>query len=106
MFAVVLSKLQGLHVIGTCSSEEKKELLLKLGCDRVVNYKKEDLDQVLKTEYKKGVKKKIYFFIILLFFYLLFFIILLFYYFFIYYFLLFYYFIFLLFYYSILLYYF
>eukprot|EP01091_Cochliopodium_minus_P011100 TRINITY_DN3085_c0_g1_i1.p1 TRINITY_DN3085_c0_g1~~TRINITY_DN3085_c0_g1_i1.p1 ORF type:complete len:353 (+),score=109.25 TRINITY_DN3085_c0_g1_i1:2-1060(+) len=55
LFAVILSKLKGLHVIGTCSTEEKIELLKKLGCDRVINYKKEDLNTVLKNEYKNGV---------------------------------------------------
>jgi len=54
-FAVQLAKLAGNHVIGTCSSDDKVEFLKKLGCDRVINYKKEDLDQVLKKEYPKGV---------------------------------------------------
>ncbi|XP_069131852.1 prostaglandin reductase-3-like [Argopecten irradians] len=54
-FAVQLAKKAGCHVIGTCSTEEKVEFLKKLGCDRPVNYKKEDLRNVLKTEYKRGV---------------------------------------------------
>ncbi|HEX2914927.1 MAG TPA: zinc-binding dehydrogenase [Chloroflexia bacterium] len=54
-FAVQLAKLAGNHVIGTCSSEEKTQFLKELGCDRVINYKTEDLRQVLKTEYPKGV---------------------------------------------------
>eukprot|EP00128_Syssomonas_multiformis_P001828 Colp12_sorted_trinity150504_noHs@1826 len=54
-FAVQLAKLAGCHVIGTCSSDEKTEFLKKLGCDRVVNYKTEDLDSVLAKEYPKGV---------------------------------------------------
>ena len=52
---VQLAKLAGNHVIGTCGSEEKGELLKSLGCDRVVNYHTEDLGEVLKKEYPKGV---------------------------------------------------
>lgn len=47
LFAVQLAKLAGLHVIGTCGSEEKADMLRGLGVDRVVNYKREDLKQVL-----------------------------------------------------------
>ncbi|PJF23382.1 MAG: alcohol dehydrogenase [Phototrophicales bacterium] len=54
-FAVQLAKLAGNHVIGTCGSDEKAEMLKSLGCDRVVNYKKENLRDVLKAEYPKGV---------------------------------------------------
>ena len=54
-FAVQLAKLAGCHVIGTCSKEEKVEMLQKLGCDRPINYKTEDFKSVLKTEYPKGV---------------------------------------------------
>lgn len=53
--AVQLAKLAGNHVIGTCGSEEKAEFLRSIGCDRVVNYKTEDLDAVLTAEYPKGV---------------------------------------------------
>lgn len=55
LFAVQLAKLAGAHVIGTCSSDDKVEVLKKLGCDRVVNYKKESLAKVLTKEYPKGV---------------------------------------------------
>jgi len=54
-FAVQLAKLAGNHVIGTCSSESKAALLRSLGCDRVINYKNEDLAQVLASEYPKGI---------------------------------------------------
>ncbi|KAJ3329343.1 Prostaglandin reductase 3 [Blyttiomyces sp. JEL0837] len=53
--AVQLAKMAGNHVIGTCSSDDKAEVLKSLGCDRVVNYKKEKLGDVLKKEYRKGV---------------------------------------------------
>lgn len=54
-FAVQLAKLNKNHVIGTCSSDEKVEFLKNIGCDRVVNYRSEDLNKVLKKEYPKGV---------------------------------------------------
>jgi NADPH-dependent curcumin reductase CurA len=53
--AVQLAKLAGNHVIGTCGSDAKGELLKELGCDRIINYHKEDLDRVLKQEYPKGI---------------------------------------------------
>jgi prostaglandin reductase 3 len=52
---VQLAKLAGDHVIGTTSSDEKAEVLKALGCDRVVNYNKEDIGTVLETEYPNGV---------------------------------------------------
>ena len=54
-FAVQLAKLAGNSVIGTCSSDDKAELLKALGCDRVINYKQEDVGAVLKTEYPRGI---------------------------------------------------
>lgn len=54
-FAVQLAKLAANTVIGTCSTDEKAELLKRLGCDRVINYKKEDLGSVLKAEYPRGI---------------------------------------------------
>jgi hypothetical protein len=54
-FAVQLAKLAGNHVIGTCSSQVKVEYLKSLGCDRVINYREEDIAQVLRKEYPKGV---------------------------------------------------
>ncbi|MEH2349448.1 MAG: zinc-binding dehydrogenase [Nostoc sp.] len=53
--AVQLAKLAGNHVIGTCSSEAKARLLRKLGCDRIINYRTENLNQVLKQEYPNGI---------------------------------------------------
>ena len=54
-FAVQLAKRAGCHVIGTCSTDEKTHLLKQLGCDRPINYKKENLKQVLREEYPEGV---------------------------------------------------
>jgi NADPH:quinone reductase-like Zn-dependent oxidoreductase len=34
-----------------CSSQQKVELLKELGCDRVINYKEEDIDEVLSREF-------------------------------------------------------
>ncbi|GIX89984.1 prostaglandin reductase 3 [Caerostris extrusa] len=53
--AVQWAKAADCHVIGTCSTEEKEKILKDLGCDRVINYKKEDLAEVLAKEYPKGV---------------------------------------------------
>ncbi|MBH8571816.1 zinc-binding dehydrogenase [Nostocaceae cyanobacterium CENA369] len=53
--AVQLAKLAGNHVIGTCSSEAKAQLLKELGCDRIINYRTENLNQVLKQEYPNGI---------------------------------------------------
>ncbi|NDJ23967.1 zinc-binding dehydrogenase [Nostoc sp. B(2019)] len=53
--AVQLAKLAGNHVIGTCSSQVKAELLKELGCDRIINYHTENLNQVLKQEYPNGI---------------------------------------------------
>ena len=54
-FAVQLAKLAQCHVIGTCSSNEKAEFLRKIGCDRPINYKEENLKDVLKKEYPSGL---------------------------------------------------
>ena len=54
-FVVQLAKLAGNHVIGTCGSDAKVDFLRALGCDRPINYKQEDVQNVLKQEYPKGV---------------------------------------------------
>lgn len=54
-YAVQLAKIAGNHVIGTCSTDEKVELLNRIGCDRPVNYETEDVAEVLSTEYEDGV---------------------------------------------------
>ncbi len=53
--AVQLAKLAGNHVIGTCGSQQKVQLLANLGCDRPINYRTENLQQVLKQEYPRGI---------------------------------------------------
>ncbi len=53
--AVQLAKLAGNHVIGTCGSDAKGQLLRELGCDRIINYRTQNLNQVLKQEYPNGV---------------------------------------------------
>ena len=52
-FAVQLAKAAGNHVVATCGNARKVELLKRLGADRVVNYREEDLKAVLKAEYRK-----------------------------------------------------
>ncbi len=53
--AVQLAKLAGNHVIGTCGSEAKFRLLKELGCDRVINYRSENVADVLQQEYPQGI---------------------------------------------------
>lgn len=45
---VQIAKNRGATVIGTCSSDEKCELLTDLGCDHPVNYAKKDFAQEVK----------------------------------------------------------
>ncbi|KAL2927588.1 Prostaglandin reductase-3 [Bienertia sinuspersici] len=54
-FAVQLAKLAGNKVVATCGGSDKAMLLKKLGVDRVINYKEEDVKTVLKKEFPKGV---------------------------------------------------
>ncbi|ETW00414.1 hypothetical protein H310_07051 [Aphanomyces invadans] len=54
-FAVQLAKLAGNTVIGTCSSPEKQEYLKSIGCDRAIDYTKEDVGTVLAKEFPRGV---------------------------------------------------
>jgi NADPH-dependent curcumin reductase CurA len=54
-FAVQLAKLAGNRVIGTCGDDSKAERLKALGCERVINHRKEDLDAVLRQEYPQGI---------------------------------------------------
>lgn len=54
-FAVQLAKLAGCHVIGTCSSDDKVAFLRRLGCDRPINHRREDVRAVLREEYPRGV---------------------------------------------------
>ena len=54
-YAVQLAKRAGNHVIGTCGSPEKVEMLERLGCDHPINYKEEDVGEVLASNYPSGV---------------------------------------------------
>ena len=47
-FAVQLAKLAGNTVVATCGSDEKAQLLTGLGCDRVINYNKEQAKVLLE----------------------------------------------------------
>lgn len=53
--AVQLAKLAGNHVIGICGSDAKVKLLKELGCDRIINYRQENLNTVLQQEYPQGI---------------------------------------------------
>lgn len=54
-YAVQLAKQAGAQVIGTCGSDEKAQWLKGIGCDRAVNYRREDLAAVLAEEYPQGI---------------------------------------------------
>ena len=54
-WCVQLAKLAGNHVIGTCSTQEKAMELKRLGCDRVIVYREENIGEVLAAEYPNGV---------------------------------------------------
>lgn len=54
-YAVQLARRDGNHVIGTCGTAEKVDLLKDLGCDRPINYREEDVGTVLREEYPDGV---------------------------------------------------
>lgn len=52
---VQLAKLAGNHVIGLTGSEAKRVPLERIGCDRVINHRTEDLREVLEREYPQGL---------------------------------------------------
>lgn len=54
-FAVQLAKLSGCHVVATCGGQRKADALRSLGIERVIDYKKEDVQEVLTTEYQRGI---------------------------------------------------
>lgn len=54
-FVVQFAKRAGNHVIGLTSTDAKAEVLHSLGCDRVINYRSENLREVLAREYPHGV---------------------------------------------------
>lgn len=54
-YAVQLAKRAGATVFGTCGSDEKADLLRDLGCDRPINYRSENVRQVLKAEAPDGL---------------------------------------------------
>jgi len=54
-FAVQIAKMAGCHVVGTTSSQQKGDFLKSIGCDRVINYKTENVADVLAKEYPEGI---------------------------------------------------
>ena len=53
--AVQIAKLAGHRVVATCGGDAKAEMLTDLGVDRVINYRKEKVRDVLRREFKQGV---------------------------------------------------
>lgn len=54
-YAVQLAKRAGCRALGTCSTEEKADLLRQLGCDRPILYRDENVRQVLSEEAPDGL---------------------------------------------------
>ncbi|KAK9810466.1 hypothetical protein WJX72_011155 [[Myrmecia] bisecta] len=54
-FGVQLAKLAGAHVVATCGGPHKAEVLRDLGADRVIDYKSEDVADVLEQEYPQCI---------------------------------------------------
>jgi len=52
---VQFAKMKNNHVIGICGSDLKEEAIRELGCDRIINYNKEDLNKILTEEYPSGI---------------------------------------------------
>ncbi|PMH39189.1 quinone oxidoreductase family protein [Vibrio cyclitrophicus] len=52
---VQLLKAQNFEVIALVGSEKKKEYVQSLGADRVLNYRQEDVQNIIKTEYSDGL---------------------------------------------------
>jgi len=52
---VQVAKKAGNHVIGICGGGEKSKRLSEIGCDRVIDYRNEDVGEVLKGEYPRGL---------------------------------------------------
>ena len=53
---VQLAKQKGCHVVGICGSEEKSILLKNLkACNRIINYRSEDVTGILNKEYTNAI---------------------------------------------------
>lgn len=52
---VQMAKKASNTVIAICGSDDKAKRLRAIGCDRVINYKTEDVNAVLKAEYPQGI---------------------------------------------------
>lgn len=55
-FFVQLAKAAGCHVVAVCGSDAKADLLIQLGADRVINYREDNVQEVLKIEYPQGIE--------------------------------------------------
>lgn len=55
LMAVQWAKSKGCFVIGITSSEEKVKILKSVGCDKIINYKINDLSLMLKKDFPKGI---------------------------------------------------
>jgi len=49
------AKARGCTVIGTASTPEKEAFLKSIGCDHVINYRKQNLNDALKEKFPEGI---------------------------------------------------
>jgi len=54
-FAVQFAKLAGCEVIATCGSDAKAQVLSRLGCDHIINYKKQNVKEELNRIAPEGL---------------------------------------------------
>lgn len=55
LMAVQWAKSKGCYVVGITSSEDRAKMLKKVGCDKIINYKINDLGLMLKKDFPKGI---------------------------------------------------
>ena len=55
LMAVQWAKSKGCYVIGITSSEDRADTLKSVGCDKIINYRLNDLDLMLKKDFPKGI---------------------------------------------------
>jgi NADPH-dependent curcumin reductase CurA len=54
-FLVQLAKIRGCHVIAVCGGGKKGDFVRSLGADRVIDYRSENVGEVLAAEYKNAI---------------------------------------------------
>lgn len=55
LMALQWAKSRGCYVIGITSSDDRVKILKSVGCDKIINYKLNDLGSMLKKDFPKGI---------------------------------------------------